>query len=214
MINLCLNEPMMEKRKILLLSDHAMSTSGVGVQSRWLSFGLLEKKRWTIRQLGAAVKHSNYDVLPVTEDFIIKPVDGFGSPEAMKLILTTEKPDVVLIFTDPRYFIWLWEMEEEVHQICPIAYWHLWDNGPAPTFNKVLYESTDLLNCINWPTYRFCACCPHHSRTLNILSEAGIRTVGGLARKKEEDLLSIEGVGKKAVQEIRRSLGNYGLILK
>lgn len=50
-------------------------------------------------------------------------------------------------------------------------------------------------------------------RTLNALSEAGIRTVGGLARKKEEDLLAIEGIGKKAVQEIRRVLGNYGLIL-
>ncbi len=52
------------------------------------------------------------------------------------------------------------------------------------------------------------------SRTLNLLSDAGIRTVGGLARKKEEDLLEVEGIGKKAVQEIRRALGNYGLILK
>ncbi|NOY35784.1 MAG: DNA-directed RNA polymerase subunit alpha [bacterium] len=52
------------------------------------------------------------------------------------------------------------------------------------------------------------------SRTLSALSDAGIRTVGGLARKKEEDLLGMEGVGKKAVQEIRRALGNYGLILK
>lgn len=52
------------------------------------------------------------------------------------------------------------------------------------------------------------------SRTLNALSEAGIRTVGGLVRKKEEDLLEIEGIGKRAVQEIKRSLGNFGLILK
>jgi len=52
------------------------------------------------------------------------------------------------------------------------------------------------------------------SRTLNALSEAGIRTVGGLVRKKESDLLELEGVGKKVVQEIRRALGNLGLILK
>lgn len=52
------------------------------------------------------------------------------------------------------------------------------------------------------------------SRTLNALSQAGVRTLGGLARKKEEDLLTMKGVGKKAVQEIRRALGNYGLILK
>ncbi len=52
------------------------------------------------------------------------------------------------------------------------------------------------------------------SRTLNALSAAGIRTLGGLVRKREEDLLTMKGVGKKAVQEIRRALGNYGLILK
>ena len=51
-------------------------------------------------------------------------------------------------------------------------------------------------------------------RVLNALSAVGIRTVGGLVRKKEEDLLALEGVGKKAIQEIRRALGNYGLILK
>ena len=52
------------------------------------------------------------------------------------------------------------------------------------------------------------------ARTLSALSDAGIRTVGGLARKKEEDLLDMEGIGKKAIQEIRRALGNYGLVLK
>jgi DNA-directed RNA polymerase subunit alpha len=52
------------------------------------------------------------------------------------------------------------------------------------------------------------------SRTLNALSAAGIRTLGGLARKKEEDLLTMKGVGKKAIQEIKRAIGNYGLILK
>lgn len=52
------------------------------------------------------------------------------------------------------------------------------------------------------------------SRTLNSLSQSGIRTIGGLARKKETDLLEMEGIGKKAVQEIRRALGNYGLVLK
>ena len=52
------------------------------------------------------------------------------------------------------------------------------------------------------------------SRTLNSLTEAGIRTVGGLARKKEDDLLQVEGIGKKAIQEIKRALGNLGLTLK
>lgn len=52
------------------------------------------------------------------------------------------------------------------------------------------------------------------ARTSKSLSEASIRTVGGLARKKEEDLLAIDNLGKKGVQEIRRALGNLGLTLK
>lgn len=52
------------------------------------------------------------------------------------------------------------------------------------------------------------------SRTLKSLSEASIRTVGGLTRKKEEDLLVIDNLGKKGIQEIRRALGNLGLSLK
>jgi DNA-directed RNA polymerase subunit alpha len=52
------------------------------------------------------------------------------------------------------------------------------------------------------------------NRTMNALAKASIRTIGGLTRKREEDLLGIEGVGKKAINEIRRALGNFGLILK
>src|SRR3989344_9287247 len=52
------------------------------------------------------------------------------------------------------------------------------------------------------------------SRTLNTFSKAGIRTIGGLVRKKEAELLKIEGVGKRAIQEVKRALGNYGLTLK
>lgn len=52
------------------------------------------------------------------------------------------------------------------------------------------------------------------TRTENALTEANIRTVGGLVRKKEEDLFSVEGLGEKGVQEIRRALANYGITLK
>jgi DNA-directed RNA polymerase subunit alpha len=51
-------------------------------------------------------------------------------------------------------------------------------------------------------------------RTLNALSAANIRTVGGLARKKEEDLLDIDGLGGKGVQEIKKLLSGYGISLK
>lgn len=52
------------------------------------------------------------------------------------------------------------------------------------------------------------------TRTINALSEANIRTVGGLVRKKEDDLLELSGLGSKGVQEIKRALGNFGVTLK
>ncbi len=52
------------------------------------------------------------------------------------------------------------------------------------------------------------------TRTLNALQAANIRTVGGVARKKKEDLLEIEGIGEKGIQEIKKALSNYGITLK
>jgi len=144
----------MQKKKILVISDHALSTSGVGTQTRHLIMGLLEKKKYTFRQFGAAMKHTDYRTMVVNEDFIIKPIDGFGDRELIRVTLATEKPDAILIFTDPRFFIWLFEMIDEVHQVCPIAWWHVWDNDPSPAFNNVLYDGTDLINCHSYHTYQ------------------------------------------------------------
>ncbi len=52
------------------------------------------------------------------------------------------------------------------------------------------------------------------ARTLNALSNANIRTVGGLARKKEKDILEIEGLGAKGLTEIKEVLTNFGITLK
>ncbi len=52
------------------------------------------------------------------------------------------------------------------------------------------------------------------ARTVNALSSASIRTVGGLAKKKESDLLELDGLGDKGLQEIKRALSNFGIVLK
>ena len=52
------------------------------------------------------------------------------------------------------------------------------------------------------------------TRTLNALTGANIRTLGGLARKKREDLLEVEGIGEKGISEIKKVLGKFGLNLK
>jgi len=141
------------KFKVLVLSDHALSTSGVGTQTRHLINGLLEKGCWTFRQFGAALKHQDYRTVVVNDDFIIKPIDGFGNPDLIRVTLATEKPDIVFIFTDPRFFTWLFDIEDEIHQSCPIVWWHVWDNHPFPSFNKTYYDATDKLNCHSYMTY-------------------------------------------------------------
>jgi len=52
------------------------------------------------------------------------------------------------------------------------------------------------------------------ARTVKSLTAANIRTVGGLARKKEADILDVEGLGSKGIQEIKKTLSNYGITLK
>lgn len=51
-------------------------------------------------------------------------------------------------------------------------------------------------------------------RVEQALDAASIRTVGGLVRKREDDLLAIEGLGQKGLQDIKRSLSNLGLTLR
>ncbi|MEI8270363.1 MAG: DNA-directed RNA polymerase subunit alpha [bacterium] len=52
------------------------------------------------------------------------------------------------------------------------------------------------------------------TRTLNALTTANIRTLGGLARKRREDLLEVEGIGEKGINEIKKVLSKYGFNLK
>lgn len=143
----------MKKNKILLISDHALSPSGVGVQSLLLIEGLLKTGKYQILQLGAAIEHENYETIKVNEDFYIKPIKGFGNINLLRSILMNENPDALIIFSDPRFFNYLFIMEDEIHQVCPILWWHVWDNKPYPEFNNWMYESTDVINCHSFLTY-------------------------------------------------------------
>jgi len=52
------------------------------------------------------------------------------------------------------------------------------------------------------------------ARTVNALTNANIRTLGGLARKKESDILEIEGLGQKGLKEIKEILEDKNITLK
>jgi DNA-directed RNA polymerase subunit alpha len=52
------------------------------------------------------------------------------------------------------------------------------------------------------------------ARTTKALSNGNIRTLGGLARKKESDIMDVDGLGAKGMQEIKKLLAQYGVTLK
>jgi glycosyltransferase involved in cell wall biosynthesis len=160
----------MQKKKILAICDHPLSTSGVGVQARYLLFGLIATGKYTVRCFGGAVKHDDYSVVRVNDDFIIKPIDGFGTPELIRSTIASERPDALFIFTDPRFFQHIFNLEDEIHQICPITYWHVWDNDPYPAYNDWIYKSVDLFNCHSHLTYNLVA--KEHPHKANFIPHA------------------------------------------
>ncbi len=148
---------MTEKKKILVLSDHPLSPSGVGTQTKYMIEALLKTGRYKFICLGGAIKHTSYQpqsVEPYGGDWVIYPVDGYGSDEMIRSILQKERPDVLWFMTDPRFYGWLWEIENEIRANLPMVYYHVWDNFPAPHFNGKFYRSTDEVVCISKLTHQ------------------------------------------------------------
>jgi len=59
--------PAEKKIKVLVLSDHPMSPSGVGTQTRYVIESLLRTGKFSFICLGGAVKHQNYDPVKTQE---------------------------------------------------------------------------------------------------------------------------------------------------
>lgn len=147
---------MTKKIKVLTIGDHPLSPSGVGTQTKYVCQALLESGKFSVLSLGGAIKHSNYAptlVDPYGEDWKIVPVDGYGTQEMIRSLLRNEKPDIIWVMTDPRFYEWLWMIENEIRPICPIVYYHVWDNYPVPMFNKKYYMSNDYIACISKLTH-------------------------------------------------------------
>ncbi len=146
----------MTKKKVLVLSDHPLSPSGVGTQTKYMIEALLKTGRYQFVCLGGAMRHNDYTpqkVEPYGEDFRIFPVDGYGTHEIIRSVLQKERPDALWFMTDPRFYGWLWEIENEIRANIPMIYYHVWDNFPAPMFNKGYYQSNDKIVCISKVTH-------------------------------------------------------------
>ena len=152
----------MAKKKILLMSDDLRMHSGVATVSKDIVIETLNEYDWA--QIGGAIKHPEVgkivDMSEGLSEFGIKdgylriyPVDGYGSEDILREVIDRENPDAILHYTDPRFWIWFYNMESEIRRNIPIFYYNIWDDLPDPQYNTNYYRSCDLLMGISKQTY-------------------------------------------------------------
>lgn len=151
-----------DRKKILLLCDDIRMHSGVATMAREIVLGTAHHFNWV--NVGGAVQHPDHgkgfdlshevNKLQGLEDASVKVVanTGYGDSMLVRTLLKQEKPDAIMIFTDPRYWTWLFDMEREIRSKIPIFYLNIWDDYPAPLYNKNFYRSVDLLMAISKQT--------------------------------------------------------------
>ena len=144
-----------DRKKILLLTDDIRVTSGVAQIGREMVVNTSHRYNWV--QLAGAVQHpekgKKFDISAETNkqagiddsSVILYPTDGYGNPDLLRQIISIEKPNAIFLITDPRYFTWVFQMENEIRTKIPIVYLNIWDSFPAPMYNKEFYESCDAL---------------------------------------------------------------------
>jgi hypothetical protein len=154
--------PKEQRKKIMFLCDDIRMTSGISTMAREIVVGTAHKYNWI--NIGAAINHPEQGKrLDICQDtgriagindasVYIYPTSGYGSVELIRQMIDIEKPDALLFFTDPRYWIWLFQMENEIRKKLPMIYLNIWDDLPAPLYNKPYYESCDTLMAISKQT--------------------------------------------------------------
>jgi len=151
-----------ERKTILLLSDDIRMHSGIATMGKEIVLNTVHHFNWV--NLGAAINHPDTGkVLDLSADIEkttkvekpnvkLIPNNGYGNAGIVRKLLNQYNPDAIFIFTDPRYWTWLFEIEREIRNKIPIFYLNIWDDYPSPLYNKDFYNSVDLLMAISKQT--------------------------------------------------------------
>ena len=120
----------MKRKKILLLADDLRMSSGVATMSAEIVRQTIHEFDWV--QLGGAIDHPEKGKEIDLSDAVMKdwgttkredgtkpylkiyPVAGYGSQPLVRMLLGKEKPDAIMIYTDPRFWIWLFQIDKMV----------------------------------------------------------------------------------------------------
>ena len=154
--------PKDERKKILLICDDIRVHSGVATVAKQIVLKTSQHFNWV--NIAGAIKHPDlgkkFDLSQAINEetgledssLTLYPTNGYGEPNMLRQIIELEKPDALLLITDPRYFIHIFNMEQELRKKIPIAYLNIWDDYPAPMYNQPYYEACDLLMGISKQT--------------------------------------------------------------
>ena len=151
-----------KRKKILLICDDIRVHSGVATIAKEVVINTAQHFNWV--QIGGAIKHPDqgkrFDLSKDTNKLselndssvIVYPVENYGNPDILRTLIDKEKPDAIMLFTDPRYFEYIFAMENEIRKNIPIIYLNIWDDFPTPLYNKPYYEACDALLAISKQT--------------------------------------------------------------
>ena len=116
--------PKDKRKKILLICDDIRVHSGVATVAKEIVVHTCQHFNWV--QIAGAIKHpeagkrfdlsqNTYKETGLTDSSVfLYPTDGYGNPDLVRQLIQIEKPDAIFIITDPRYFSWLFQMEEKL----------------------------------------------------------------------------------------------------
>jgi glycosyltransferase involved in cell wall biosynthesis len=147
--------PKEQRKNILLLTDDIRLHSGVANVGKEIIIHSAHKYNWY--NIGGAINHPELGkIFDLSEDInkvtgltdskvTVQPNNGYGEPQQIRELIKKEKIDAIFLITDPRYFTWLFQIENEIRKKVPIVYLNIWDDYPAPMYNKAYYESCDAL---------------------------------------------------------------------
>lgn len=139
----------MNKIKLLVVSDDIRLNTGVGIQLRKMLQGLNRTGQYDIAQIGISNFPSKNNI--VYESTRIYPArydaktDSFGNVDHLTMVLEREKPDILLLFSDPRLFTYIFYMDNVIRPNVKLVLYHTWDNEPFPKFNLPWYSACDYI---------------------------------------------------------------------
>ena len=154
--------PKEQRKKILFICDDIRMHSGVATMAREIVLGTSHHYNWVV--IGAAIDHpeagqrmdlseaTNKETGNIDSQIILYPNNGYGNADLIRFMIKNEKPNGLMFFTDPRYYDWLFAIENEVRKQIPMIYLNIWDDLPAPLYNRAFYESCDALLAISKQT--------------------------------------------------------------